>query len=149
MKNETLNFENLITPSWEYSIEDLRHLIGLLEQVLDIRQKCRRNLDRPPPVMPVIRVEEPQPQAASRPETHLLQRPPMRLPKPGSLRAAVRDVLLRAGGPLPRAEIIERTAILRGCPVDDVLRTKVGDVLTHRHDPCFRKISRGLYAVNE
>jgi hypothetical protein len=148
MNNKSLDFERLVAPVWEYSIEDARHLITLLEQVVDIRQRCRRNLEQPPQVIPPEGLRT-RPQPVSKLETHLLQRPPMRLPKPGSLRAAVRDVLLRAARPLPRAEIIERTAALRGCQVDDVLKTKIGDVLTHRHDPCFRKISRGLYAANE
>jgi len=143
MTTKLLDFEKILAPCWTASPEECRHLMTLLEHLVDIREKCRRHH----PVAPLPPSSEPSEESGT-PLTHPLQRPPMRIPKPGSLRAVVRDVLRQAGQPLPRAEIIARAAASRGRPVDEVFRTKVGDVLAHPHDPCFRKISRGVYALN-
>lgn len=75
----------------------------------------------------------------------LRQRTPMRPPKPTSLRGAVHELLRAADRPLRRAEIISQIAFRRGERVTECMKTKIGDVLTNRHDPLIRRIGHGVY----
>lgn len=76
----------------------------------------------------------------------LASRPPMRAPKPGSLRGAVHAVLRSSAKPLRRAEIIAGAAERKGRKVDENFRAKVGDLLSNPHDPLIQRVAYGTYA---
>ena len=46
---------------------------------------------------------------------------------------------------MQRADIIRAVAQQRGQPVDEVLKAKIGDALTNKHDPIFRRLAHGVY----
>jgi hypothetical protein len=75
----------------------------------------------------------------------LRERAPMREAKPGSLRADIHRILEESGRPMRRADVIARVAALRGVPVDHLLKAKVGEHLTNRHDPYVRRLAQGIY----
>lgn len=74
-------------------------------------------------------------------------RSPMRCPTPGSLRAVIHAILSRKGGAMRRADIVAEVASQKGVEPDANLKAKIGDVLTNQHDPYFKKISYGVYAI--
>jgi hypothetical protein len=76
----------------------------------------------------------------------LPQRQPMRIPKPGSMRDFVHAALRRTARPMKRAEVIDAVAAERGLMIDDLLKAKISDALSNRHDPYVRKVSQGVYA---
>jgi len=110
-----------------------------------------------PPTPPVSLELSEQPEVAATPivpaaispisSLEVPQRAPMRPPKPGSVRAAVHEVLRKAGGPMRRADIVEVVAQMRGEAVNDLLRAKVGEVLCNRHDHLIHKTAPGTYAM--
>ncbi len=75
----------------------------------------------------------------------LPQRAPLRPPKPESLRACVHGVLRDKGRPTKRTDIIQAVAERRGHRTTDQFKSKVGDILTNRHDPFIRRIGHGTY----
>lgn len=94
----------------------------------------------------------PAPPLAGMPKTaasQLATRRPMRAAKPGTLRGDVHEVLRATGRPLRRAEIISEVAKRRGRQVDELLRAKVGDILTNQHDPFLRRVAFGTYTFAE
>ena len=119
--------------------------------------QLRKGMGQPVPVEAVVIKDEPTLQTATQPvpsasprmeeRPSLPQRPPMREPKPDSLRAVVHEVLRGSGKPLQRREIAARVAAARGVPVSPALVNAVGNALTNRHDPLIRKHGAGVYAI--
>jgi hypothetical protein len=77
----------------------------------------------------------------------LTSRPPMRAPKPGTLRGDIHDILRAARKPIQRTSVIKAVADRRGRPVDKRLAAKVSDLLANPHDPFVTRVSRGFYTV--
>ncbi len=76
-------------------------------------------------------------------------RPPMRHPVPGSIRAAVYEVLERVAHPVQRSEVVDAVASLRGATVTTNFRSSVSEALRNKHDPRIRRVGRGTYAFVE
>jgi len=73
----------------------------------------------------------------------------MRAPKPGSLRSRILETLRQNGKPMQRADIISAVAQQRGQQVDEILKAKIGDALTNKHDPVFRRLAHGVYTIGK
>jgi len=132
---------------WLMPQAELDSYLEIAGQIRDLRGR----LDSPakPPVAITAPASAAPPSQHSPHPLGLVRRSPLRSPKPGTLRALVHDVLRQAAGPVRRAEVIEAVAALRNTKVDDVLRTKVGDTLTNRHDPFIKKLAQGVYAYTQ
>jgi hypothetical protein len=70
----------------------------------------------------------------------------MRPPRPGSLRAAVYDVLAMRPT-MSRADIVEAIARTRPHKDRDTLTAKIHDTLNRPNDPRIVRVSRGLYRL--
>ena len=151
--NTTL--EQQLASFWTMEEKDLVRIHGMIGTIVDLRAECRSA------TMPVNRMADPErprdveikspnrPASISEPmasqRVTLGARRPMRQPKPGSLRARIYDVLQRNGKPMQRADIIRAVAQQRGQAIDEVLKAKIGDALTNKHDPIFRRLAHGVY----
>lgn len=127
---------------WLMPAAELDTYLDVASQIRALRSRIEPNApaeELPAPVshLPVLDRSE---------RNMLVRRAPLREPKPGSLRAAVHDVLRESSSPMRRAEVIASVAALRNVPVNDTIKAKVGDVLTSRHDPFIKKLAQGVYA---
>ena len=151
--NTTL--EQQLASFWTMEEKDLARIHGMIGKIVNLRAECR---SAAMPVNPPADPERPRvlrneasnrSSSVSEPMTNqrvsLGARRPMRQPKPGSLRARIYDVLQRNGKPMQRADIIRTVAHQRGQAVDEVLKAKIGDALTNKHDPIFRRLAHGIY----
>lgn len=151
--NTTL--EQQLASFWTMEEKDLARIHGMIGKIVNLRAECR---SAAMPVNPPADPERPRegeikspnrPASISEPtacqRVTLGARRPMRQPKPGSLRARIYSILQRNGKPMQRADIIRAVAQQRGQPVDEVLKAKIGDALTNKHDPIFRRLAHGVY----
>jgi hypothetical protein len=47
---------------------------------------------------------------------------------------------------MQRSEVIAEVARLRGVQADQMLKAKVSDALSNKHDPVIQKVAPGVYA---
>ena len=148
-------FEQQLASFWTMEEKDLARMHTLIGKILDLHVDCRSeaapvNPFADPDCKSLTKIEAPhRPACVFEPMANqgvtLGARRPMRQPKPGSLRARIYDVLQRNGKPMQRADIIRAVAHQRGQAVDEVLKAKIGDALTNKHDPIFRRLGHGVY----
>ena len=131
--------------TYQQVVRDLVHLRARLEgpPTPAVPDAVPGQPEVPPPAAPT-ELAAPRPEGALASLTH---RKPMRPPAPGSLRACVHDALRRAGRPVRRSEIIKTVALERGASADGILKGKVSDVLSSRHDHFIRRVSPGIYEL--
>jgi len=139
-----MNTPQHLAELWLLPASELQRYLAIAKKIADLREE----IEGPPPAM------DPPVQPNKSVEAHpnvvkpaFPQRSPMRPPKPDSLRGVVHAVLRRAGKPMRRADIIQEAAAERGVAVDEILKAKVGDLLTNRHDPFIQKQGHGVYAI--
>ena len=132
----SIDYHALIHPFWSLPKEELNRAVELLSEMMQLREKCEGGSPSAPTAAGIVDALPALP-----------KRKPMKEPKEGTLRALVRQVLIDAGEPIRRAEVIQKVAEKKGIEVDPVLQVKVGDVLNHAHDPFFIKVKRGVYAA--
>ena len=139
-------------------VNDLTRLHGMIGKIVDLRAECR---SAAPPVNRLLDPERPMDVGIKAPPADasvtpgpsqrltLGARRPMRPPKPGSLRARIYDVLQRNGKPMQRADIIRAVAEQRGQEVDELMKAKIGEALTNKHDPIFQRLAHGVYTIGK
>jgi hypothetical protein len=136
MTNQTHLTELMMMPSSE-----IQRYLAAVQDLVAFRLKHFQNT---PSQLVEESLEKALPQVNPA-QPSLLQRKPMRPPAPGSLRATVHEVLESAGKPLRRAEVIEEVARIRSVPIDTLLKAKVSDALSNRHDGVIQKVAPGVY----
>ena len=126
-------------PDFDHYLESVNQIALLRERAAPSAAQAAENRGAP----------RPPARAATPPDAvvRLANRPPMRAPKPGTLRAAIHDVLRSSGKPVRRAEIIASASRRLGREIDAKLRAKAGDVLANPHDPFICRVGYGTYRM--
>lgn len=149
--------EEELTGYWTIELDELHRIQRLIGKIADLRAECRtvapKSTEAPSPpngVLLEVPATAPIPVAAAMNRgVSLRARRPMRAPKPGSLRSRILETLRQNGKPMQRADIIGAVAQQRGQQVDEILKAKIGDALTNKHDPIFRRLAHGVYTIGK
>lgn len=145
--NKTQHLAELLTlPAAEFGryVESVNQLARLRRNVESAGASPPASPEPAPPAKAAKAATRVAPSAAALPKP-LAARPPMRAPKPGTLRGEIHGILRAAGKPMRRAELIAAVAKGRGQPVDEILTAKVGEIVRNPHDPFLRRVAYGTY----
>ena len=135
---------------WLLPDQEFERYYNTVRQIADWRNQKNENPVEPPVAEPIVSPPAPAPEVAvDKTVGGLLKRPPMRAPKPASLRGAIHAVLSAEAKPLRRAEVIDAVAAARGVPITEVFRTKVGELLRNCHDPFIHHVAHGIYEFSK
>ena len=83
----------------------------------------------------------------TQPDQHRRPRPPLKPPRPGSVRADVYAVL--GGDPMHSREIALAIAKRRGTALDEKLAATVGNILRDQFDKKIERVAYGIYRLRK